>query len=155
MKTYYLRRTQFLPIDLVRAWDFFSSPKNLAVLTPTRMNFKILSQSGGEKMHEGQIIKYKVSVLPYVRLGWTTEITNVQYLSSFIDEQRSGPYKVWKHTHYFKAVNGGVDMTDELEYAIPFGLLGNLANALLVEREVKRIFDYRYKVLETYFQNEN
>src|SRR6478736_5459185 len=155
MKTYYLRRTQFLPIDLNTAWDFFSSPKNLAIITPAKMNFKILSISGDNKIHEGQIIKYKVSVFPYVRLGWTTEITKVMHLSYFIDEQLSGPYKVWKHSHYFKAVAGGVDMTDELEYAIPFGFLGRLANALLVEREVKGIFDYRFKALETYFQKQN
>ena len=155
MKTYHLRRTQFLPIDLKTAWDFFSSPKNLAVITPARMNFKILSISGEEKLHKGQIIKYKVSVLPYVRLGWTTEITNAEYPTHFTDEQRKGPYQIWKHDHYFKEVNGGVEMTDELEYAIPFGLLGRLVNAILVGKEVTDLFDYRFKILETYFQKKS
>lgn len=115
------------------------------------MNFEILSQSGGEKMHEGQIIRYKVTVLPFVRLTWVTEITGVTEGKSFTDEQRKGPYRLWRHTHTFHEVPGGVEMTDVVEYSIPLGLFGRLAHWLFVEREVNRIFDYRFTVLQTYF----
>lgn len=152
MKIYRLTRAQFLPISLPEAWDFFSSPKNLGKITPARMNFQILSQSGGERMHEGQIIRYKITVLPLVRLTWVTEITGVTKLHSFTDEQRKGPYGLWRHTHTFRELAGGVEMTDVVEYSLPFGLLGELAHRLFVEREVNRIFDYRFSVLQTYFQ---
>lgn len=152
MKIYRLTRAQFLPISLPEAWDFFSSPKNLGKITPARMNFQILSQSGGERMHEGQIIRYKITVLPLVRLTWVTEITGVTKLHSFTDEQRKGPYRLWRHTHTFRELAGGVEMTDVVEYSLPFGLLGELAHRLFVEREVNRIFDYRFSVLQTYFQ---
>ena len=154
MKTFLLRRKQTLPIDLSSAWEFFSSPKNLKVITPKQMNFQILSQSGGEKMHEGQIIRYKVNVLPMIRMTWITEITNVNDLVSFSDEQREGPYSLWRHTHSFRGVEGGVEMTDEVEYAVPFGYLGQLINALFVERELKRIFDFRFQLLESYFRKQ-
>jgi ligand-binding SRPBCC domain-containing protein len=152
MKIYRLARKQFLPISLSEAWDFFSSPKNLGKITPSRMNFQIISQSGGERMHEGQIIRYKVTVLPFVRLTWVTEITGVKEGQSFSDEQRKGPYRLWRHTHTFREQAGGVEMTDVVEYSLPFGLLGHLAHWLFVEREVNRIFDYRFSVLQTYFQ---
>lgn len=116
------------------------------------MNFTILSQSGGERMHEGQIIKYKITVLPLVRVTWVTEITRVVNLVSFTDEQRVGPYSQWHHTHTFVEKAGGVEMTDEVKYAIPLGILGELANELFVEREVNRIFDHRFRVLESYFK---
>ena len=45
-------------------------------------------------------------------------------------------------------------MTDEVEYAVPFGYLGELINALFVERELKRIFDYRFQLLESYFSKQ-
>jgi ligand-binding SRPBCC domain-containing protein len=154
MKTFFVHREQTLPIDLPSAWAFFSSPKNLSVITPKEMNFKILSQSGGDKMHEGQIIRYKVNVLPMVRVTWVTEITNVDELVSFSDEQRQGPYSRWRHKHSFREIDGGVVMTDEVEYAIPLGFLGQLANALFVGREVNRIFDYRFHVLKSYFSQE-
>ena len=115
------------------------------------MNFKIISMSGGDKMYAGQIIRYKVNVLPLVRMRWVTEITHVQEPDYFTDEQRFGPYALWHHKHYFKSVAGGVEMTDEVDYAIPLGFLGRLAHWLFVRREVNGIFEYRNAVLENYF----
>lgn len=147
MKPFILNRKQFLPIPLKTAWDFFSSPKNLSAITPAKMNFRILSMTGGERMHAGQIITYKVNVLPLVRVGWVTEITNVREPFEFTDEQKSGPYKLWRHTHRFKEVPGGVEMTDTVEYVLPMGILGRMMHGLLVEGEVNAIFEHRFKVL--------
>lgn len=149
---YRLNFTQFLPISKPEAWQFFSSPKNLALITPKKLNFRILSISGSESMHRGQIIKYKITVLPLVRLYWETEITDVVEHLSFTDIQRKGPYAYWAHKHSFKEVDGGVEMTDVLEYSVPFGLLGRLANYLFVGREVKNIFEYRFNVLKKHFE---
>jgi ligand-binding SRPBCC domain-containing protein len=151
MRTYQLRRAQFLPIPVSEAWDFFSSPKNLSVITPAKMNFRIVSITGGDKMFPGQEISYKVTVLPFVRMKWVTKITEVREPDYFIDTQLEGPYTLWHHKHIFRSVEGGVDMIDELDYVIPLGVLGQLANWLLVEKEVKGIFDYRNEILQTYF----
>ncbi len=117
------------------------------------MNFTIVSHSGDEKMHEGQIIKYKITVLPLIRVTWITEIARVKDLISFSDEQLVGPYAQWHHTHTFVEKDSGVEMTDEVKYAIPLGPLGRLANWLFVGRQVNRIFDHRFQVLEAYFKN--
>ena len=102
-------------------------------------------------MYAGQIINYKVSVFPLLRLRWVTEITHVQEPDYFTDEQRFGPYILWHHKHHFKHVSGGVEMRDEVDYALPFGFLGRLAHWLFVGREVNGIFDHREAVLENYF----
>jgi ligand-binding SRPBCC domain-containing protein len=154
MKVYNLTRTQILPISVAEAWDFFSTPKNLSKITPEHMGFEILYISGGEKAYAGQIIRYNVSVLPGIKMHWVTEITQVKEGVHFIDEQRFGPYALWHHQHHFKAVPGGVEMTDEVNYAIPLGILGRLAHALFVGGEVNRIFDHRYHLLEKYFGKE-
>ena len=151
MKVYNLTRTQILPISLAQAWDFFSSPQNLSKITPKHMGFEILYISGGAKAYAGQIIRYNVNVLPGIKMHWVTEITQVKESAHFIDEQRFGPYALWHHQHHFKEVPGGVEMTDEVNYALPLGILGRLAHALFVGGEVKRIFDHRYRVLEKYF----
>ena len=153
MKIYNLKRTQILPISLQEAWDFFSSPQNLKKITPEHMGFKINYMSGGEKMYPGQLITYKVNVLPGIPVNWVTEITHVQEPHYFVDEQRFGPYALWHHQHHFKETAAGVEMTDEVNYAIPFGFIGKLANSVFVGKEVKAIFDHRYKVLEDYFNN--
>jgi ligand-binding SRPBCC domain-containing protein len=154
MKIYTLKRTQILPISLTEAWSFFSSPKNLAKITPTHMGFKILYISGGDKAYAGQIIRYHINVLPIIRVNWVTEITHVSEEKYFIDEQRFGPYALWHHQHHFRQVENGVEMTDEVNYAIPLGILGRLAHWLFVGREVNRIFEYRYDVLEKFFNKD-
>jgi len=151
MKIYTLKQTQLLPLTIQEAWKFFSAPENLAMITPSRMNFEILSRTGNGKMFKGQIIRYKVTVLPFVRVKWVTEITEVSDLDYFIDEQRTGPYSLWHHEHHFKVVRGGVEMTDLLTYSIPFHFLGQIAHWLFVERELKAIFEHRSQTLQKIF----
>ncbi len=151
MKIYSLKKTQILPIGIEEAWGFFSSPRNLSKITPDQMGFKILHISGGEKMYCGQIIRYMVNVLPLISVHWVTEITHVNEPQYFVDEQRFGPYALWHHQHHFKVVPEGVEMTDEVNYAIPLGPLGRLAHWFSVGREVNAIFNHRFKVLEKYF----
>lgn len=155
MKIYHLKRVQFLPITLQEAWSFFSSPHNLEKITPKRMGFRILYKSGDDKMYPGQLIRYTVKGLPLIPMHWVTEITHVQEPHYFVDEQRFGPYALWHHQHRFKEVEGGIEMTDEVNYAIPLGFLGRMANVLFVGREVNTIFDHRFNVLEKYFSISN
>lgn len=152
MKVYKLERVQFLPITIEKAWDFFSSPKNLKEITPEYMKFKITYISGSERMYAGQLISYIVNILPILPVKWTTEITHVNEPTYFVDEQRFGPYALWHHQHHFKPVDGGVEMTDIVNYAVPLGILGRFANRLFVASKVRAIFDYRFDVLEKKFK---
>ena len=149
MSSYVLRSTQRLPIDMDTAWEFFSSPHNLKIITPAYLNFRILSET--EKMYPGQIIRYYVSPLLGIPLFWMTEITHVRDREYFVDEQRFGPYALWHHKHFFKEIPGGIEMTDQVDYKLPLGHLGNIAHALFVRKQVEAIFDHRYKVLEERF----
>ncbi len=151
MRIYNLQRKQLLPITISEAWDFFSTPKNLSKITPENMGFEILYISGGDKAYAGQLIRYKIKILPGIKVHWVTEITQVKEPHYFIDEQRFGPYALWHHQHHFREVENGVEMTDEVNYAIPFGIFGRLAHWFFVGREVNRIFDFRFKRLEKYF----
>ena len=152
MKLYYLKRQQVLPITLEEAWTFFSTPHNLARITPTTMNFRLVHITGdGSEVYPGQIICYELQVVPGFKTFWMTEITHVQEPNYFVDEQRFGPYKLWNHQHHFREVSGGVEMTDELTYAIPYGWLGRLVHYFFVGREVAKIFDFRRHALERLF----
>ena len=154
MKVYRLKRSQVLNTTPEKAWAFFSSPENLGLITPEYMNFKIITRSGGDKLYKGQMIEYTICILPGLPVKWLTEITHVDEPHYFVDEQRKGPYKQWIHRHTFKSVANGIEMTDEVNYAIPFGFIGQLANDVFVERRVNAIFDYRFKALEELFKND-
>jgi ligand-binding SRPBCC domain-containing protein len=152
MKTYTLNYSQKLPISLVQAWDFFSSPLNLATITPKSMEFIITSNYTKEtKMYEGMIITYKVSPLLGIKMNWITEITTIKPNEYFVDEQRFGPFKFWHHEHHFEEIKNGVLMTDKLIYAAPFGIIGEIANNLIIAKQTKEIFDYRELAVEKLF----
>lgn len=148
---YQIKRTQFVKTDLATCWDFFSSPNNLQVITPDYMGFKVLT-TVPEKMYEGLMIAYKVSPVMKIPLNWVTEIKYVHDAQFFVDEQRTGPYKMWHHEHHFKAVEGGVEMTDIVSYELPLGFLGRFAHWLFVRKQLEGIFEYRFKKVEELFQ---
>ena len=142
---------QKLPISVEEAWNFFSSPMNLRAITPEEMGFTITSEDAGAKMFAGMIISYTVQPLLGIPVEWVTEITQVKEYDYFIDEQRFGPYSFWHHKHFFKAIEGGVEITDVVHYKIPLGPIGELANLLFVNKKLNDVFDYRVKKLEELF----
>ena len=150
-KVYSLKSVQTLPITLQHAWDFFSDPNNLKEITPPEMGFVIKSKHHGNRMYAGQIIEYTVKPLLGIPLYWMTEITQVVEGKYFIDEQRYGPYSMWHHQHHFREVENGVEMTDIVHYKVPFWVLGDIANTILVKQQLKKIFDFRYKMVEEKF----
>ena len=150
MKIYTLNRVQILPVKIDQAWDFFTSPHNLSKITPSSMDFKVLSKNDGP-IHPGMIIRYTVTPILGIPLNWVTEITHVEHQHLFVDEQRFGPYAFWHHLHKFKEVEEGVEMEDLVHYALPFGLIGAAAHELLVKNKLNEIFDFRTKVLREIF----
>ena len=80
-----------------------------------------------------------------------TEITHVRDYEYFVDEQRVGPYKLWHHQHKIEPIKGGILMTDIVTYEPPLGLLGSIANSLLIKKQLQLIFDYRTIALEKRF----
>ncbi len=150
-KIYVLKTIQKIPITLEQAWDFFSKPDNLKDITPSNLGFQIISQHHGDKMYAGQVIEYTVKPVLGIPLYWMTEITHVQDQQYFIDEQRFGPYSLWHHQHHFKAVAGGVEMTDIVHYKLPLWFLGDIANTIMVKKQLAHIFNYRFAAVEKRF----
>ena len=143
-KVYSFKTTQKIPIPLSQAWDFFSRPDNLKDITPPQLGFEVISRYHGEKMYPGQIIEYMVRPILGIPLYWMTEITHVQDKQYFIDEQLFGPYSLWHHQHHFKETEGGVEMTDIVHYKLPLWLLGDIAQVVIVKKQLQEIFDFRF-----------
>ncbi len=151
MAGYVLEREQFLATSLQEAWDFFSSPRNLAVITPPEMGFVIRQPFDNKDAYAGQLITYTVKPLLGIPLTWVTLIEGVEAPYKFVDTQLKGPYKRWWHEHSFEAVEGGVMMRDRVEYELPMGLLGDVAHGIFVKRKLQGIFDFRTTTLERLF----
>ena len=139
---YLLETSQYLTISMEEAWQFFSSPGNLSLITPSRMGFRITSGTA-EQMYPGQLITYRVSPFRGFTTNWVTEITHVTAKRYFVDEQRVGPYSLWHHEHHFQQQGEAILMTDRVYYRLPFGILGKIAHALFLRRQLEKIFLFR------------
>ena len=93
-------------------------------------------------MRRGTTINYRLRIRG-VPAQWKTEITAWDPPRLFTDEQMSGPYKSWRHTHYFEQEADGTRMVDEVDYELPFGPLGDLVYRLMVRSDVEQVFNYR------------
>lgn len=144
-RTYQLIREQWIPKPIDEAFAFFSRPENLEEITPPWLGFHIVRTD--KPLHAGSLINYKLRIhgLP---MRWTSEISVWEPPYRFVDNQVRGPYKLWHHEHSFTEQNGGTLIRDHVDYALPFGIFGEIAHALMVRRDVETIFKFRQQRLE-------
>ena len=149
--TLYAKQTVDKEIDFL--WDFFSKPSNLNKLTPEDVEFKIISGKSDD-FYAGKIISYKIKPFKLVTLNWITEISQVKEGSYFIDNQISGPYKMWHHEHHFKSNNDGTtEIIDKVKYKLPFYILGRISHKIFIKRKLINIFNFRQKKINELFNN--
>lgn len=136
----------FLKAPLQDVFAFFSDAYNLQKLTPPFLSFKVLTPAPIE-MKPGTLIDYILKIYG-LSIRWQTEITAWEPGSYFVDEQKKGPYQLWRHQHFFKETNDGIECSDEVTYRV---LGGRIIQNLFVKKDVERIFSYRQEVLKKIF----
>lgn len=146
MTTHVFETDLWLPMPREKVFPFFADARNLEVITPPWLHFHILTP-GEIPMRVGALIDYTLLIHGFP-VRWRTEITGWNPPHSFVDEQRRGPYRLWRHTHTFTDKDGGTLCHDRVEYAVPGGAL---VNKLFVKRDVKTIFAYRAEALKKHF----
>lgn len=149
VKFYTLRREQWIQRPIDKVFPFFADARNLEVITPPWLGFRILSMDSNS-ISEGTEICYRLR-LHGIPIRWRTEIRHWDPPYSFVDVQRSGPYKLWHHTHRFEGHGGRTRMIDIVRYTLPFGILGRIAHTLKVRDDVRWIFDYRRQRIHELF----
>ena len=150
MKTYNIKFEQFIDLPINDVFNFFSKPENLSLITPPRLKFDILTPSPIE-MKEGQLIDYSLTIMYFIKLRWRTLITDYEKPYRFVDQQIKGPYSLWHHTHKFEEKDGGTLIHDNVTYAIPFGIIGQLIHIIYIKYDIHHIFEYRHKILNEIF----
>jgi ligand-binding SRPBCC domain-containing protein len=148
-KVYTLTFAQYVPRGLPEIFGFFSRAENLEAITPAFLHFRILAVTP-EPIRQGTLISYKLR-LHGIPLRWKSEIVEWDPPHRFVDIQRRGPYKVWRHEHHFEARDGGTLIMDTVSLALPLGVLGRIAYKLRVHTEVREIFAFREKKIRELF----
>ena len=87
---------------------------------------------------EGQEVTWRARHFG-VPLQMTSRITSLDFPNAFTDEQVKGPFKAFRHVHEFEAAITGTVMMDRVEFTAPFGILGRLAEKLVLRRYLERL----------------
>jgi ligand-binding SRPBCC domain-containing protein len=141
MAVHRLERRQYVARPLDEVFAFFAEAANLERITPPWLSFRVLTPDPVQ-MGVGALIDYRLR-LHGVPLGWTSQIEVWEPGRQFVDRAIRGPFSLWHHRHRFSASGEGTIVSDEVHYAPPLGALGELADRLLVGRDLDRIFAHR------------
>jgi ligand-binding SRPBCC domain-containing protein len=149
VKIYTVTFAQQVPRALAEVFEFFSRAENLETITPTWLNFRMLSVTP-QPVQKGTLIRYSLRVhgLP---LSWTSEIVEWEPPHRFVDVQLRGPYKLWRHEHRFETYGAGTLISDTVSLALPLGFLGQLAYKFKVRSDVEGIFTFRENKIKALF----
>ncbi|MBT3589663.1 MAG: SRPBCC family protein [Candidatus Marinimicrobia bacterium] len=153
MKIYKITTKQIIKRPLVEIFAFFSRPENLSLITPDHLDFKILTPPPIE-MKKGALIDYIIRIFK-APIHWQTLITSYEPPYKFVDKQIKGPYKYWHHTHTFVEGSDGVEIHDEIQYSVPFGIIGKLLHAIWIKNNLNYIFEYRREVIHNLFNSKD
>jgi len=85
----------------------------------------------------------------HLGLTWTmtSGITEFNPPDRFVDEQVSGPFAAIRHEHRFEPAPGGTLMIDDWRHTAPFGLIGRVADALVLRRLMTSLLKRRNAAL--------
>ena len=147
--THELLLEQWVPRPVEEVFSFFSDARNLEILTPPFLKFKVTSQNT-QPVFEGMHINYRLK-LHGIPFRWQSMIMDWKPNERFSDIQVVGPYWLWHHTHDFIPRDGGTLVRDRAVYRIPFWTLGDILLQPMIRKELEAIFSYRQKkVLELF-----
>jgi len=134
------------PPKAVFAWH--ELPGAVEQLTPPWERAEVLERPAPHLgLQVGTRVIFKVFTGPFWRL-WVAEHTEYDPPHLFTDIQLRGPFAYWRHNHRFELTERGTTlMTDEIEYALPLGWLGELVAGNSTREKLRRMFDYRHEVV--------
>jgi ligand-binding SRPBCC domain-containing protein len=142
MATHHFRRDLELRLPREEVFPFFADAANLGRITPPWLHFRMVTELPIE-MRVGALISYRIRMRG-IPLRWTTKITAWEPPWRFVDEQLSGPFRLWVHEHTFEETSNGTLVRDHVEYRVPGG---SLVNRFFVRPDMERIFNFREQQL--------
>ena len=80
----------------------------------------------------------------------TSAITEFERPHRFVDQQQHGPFAQWWHEHTFTAISADETlMMDIVEFRSPLGLLGTIADRVVLDHYLPRLIRRRNAWLKT------
>jgi ligand-binding SRPBCC domain-containing protein len=133
--------------SLEQVWQFHDTIETLFKLTPPHTKARLGNTP--EPMRVGAVYVLQLRRMGIPLPAWHAEIIAYNPPHGFVDQQiqGKGPFAFWKHEHLFEAISSTRTLIrDRVTYSPPFGILGRIADALFLRRDIAALFAYRHKV---------
>lgn len=138
------RQSTKIAVEAATLERWHMAPAAFQRLTPPWQSLEVVEQPAEIRDGVRVVVRMKIGLSWRI---WIAEHQDCRPGVGFSDVQVQGPFADWKHVHRFSgAGRGESELRDEIDYRLPFGVVGNLLGGGLVKGKVERVFNYRHAV---------
>lgn len=138
-------RNTYLPLSAEAAFDL-SLDIDAHLGSMAESGERVVDGIAGGIIEHGQFVTWKAR---HFGVTWTmtSKITEWDRPFRFVDEQVRGPFKSFWHEHVFTPTDAGVQLRDRVRFEAPLGVLGTVAEKVVLGRYMPRLIDTRNEFL--------
>lgn len=145
-------KSSLIRCEIGKLFDFHLDLNNLKTITPKDTKVMLLGEMFTPK--KGDVLRLK-SVKGFISTNWEVEIRELQRPNLLLDVALKSPFKLWKHSHIFRQLKDGVcELTDRVEYELPFGFIGKMFD-FFIRKELVKMFTYRHEATKDIIEINN
>ena len=133
-----------LPVDCQTAFAWHARPGALPRLIPPWEPIRIVQSAGSIQDGARVVLQVRPAGVPVVELVAEHDRYEPPYL--FRDRLVRSPFAKWEHLHRFQEHgNDQCRLIDQIDYELPLGAIGQLADAAVVSKKLAAMFAYRHQ----------
>lgn len=138
-----------LPCTAAQLFDFLIRPANLPKVSPKELQIQLI---------EAPAVIELGSRITVVGRRWgiaqqmTTEVVAFETEHLLTDEQRTGPFRSFRHTRIIDPLGESVRLMERIEFEPPGGLVGLFLSASRIREGLAELAGYRNRVMSDIFQ---
>ena len=141
----HLQRSILIAAPAAAVFDFHADPRNIERVAVAPAHAR-LHPPFDVPLRLGSVVRLRVTVFGLAPRRVETEIVVCDPPGEFADVQRRGPFRAWRHRYLFRAVEGGTELTDDVEYELPTGLPFRLLGAEAMTTMMENLFARRQEL---------
>jgi ligand-binding SRPBCC domain-containing protein len=141
-------RSVLLAATPAEVYAFHEDPRNIVKISPPSLRVEKVECTVPARVREEFRLRVSQFGLPLEWIGFWDEAVPC---SRLVDGARKSPFRHWRHHHLFAEAPGGTLMTDRVEYALPFGLVGRLLDATVMRVVFTPMFAARHRATAKFF----
>lgn len=127
-----------------RVFAFHERADALELLLPPWESARVIQSAKISEVGSRAIVETRI--LGPIVVQWIAEHTVYHPPYMFEDIQVKGPFRSWRHRHLIESRGDAVILRDEIDYEPPLGVVGRVFAPLLIDRRLRKLFDYRHQV---------